>query len=188
MEPTERTYNPNPNPTPTPAPVTPTKVKRKRPFGWILLSLLLLIATAVLGYFLYMSTIDSTKSEEQLTASKAKVTDLEKQLNSLASAPAEVTDSAEDAKTDQEAIIETASSHVRAQSGSENATVNVDVLKLEGNFARAGVNVVGKISGQSCIFEKSDDMWLQLYCAQAESEETQRLDALYGVPKSIIQS
>lgn len=184
MEPMERTNDTNHQ---APIAPQPVKVKRKRPIGWILLSLLLLIGAGVLAYFLYMSTIDATKADEQLTASKAKVADLEERLTEAGKTDEAAADTDEET-TDQQQIIDVASAYARAEKGAENAKVNVNVAKLEGDFAFVNVNVAGAIAGYSCVLKKSDDMWLRLYCGQNESEETQRLDTLYGVPKSITQS
>lgn len=156
--------------------------------AWIVITLLLLITTGVLAYLLSAAQSDKNVTENKLNASQKKVAELERKITKVSTEKTDKTNIVTDTNSsDSDAIIKLAVANARADVGSEKGQYEVTVDKLALPFARA--NVSSKIgSGSSCIFKKVDDQWLQLYCAQGGSPETDKLKVQFGVPASMIQS
>ncbi len=164
------------------------RTRSNKTLAWIVIALLLLIATGVLAYLLSTAQSDKTVTENKLNASQKQVAYLERKVAKISSEKTDKTKIVTDTNnSDSEAIIEVAVANARANVGSEKGQYEVTVDKLALPFART--NVSSKMgSGSSCIFKKVEDVWLQLYCAQGDSPDVQKMNEQFGVPRSIIQS
>lgn len=157
----------------------------KRNIAWIVTCLLLLVGVAVLGYLLVKSNNDAQVTKNKLEASQSRVTTLEEsavrksdnRANNASQVESQTSDS------DSDAIVKVALAHAMALVSNDGAKTTVNIDKIEGQFARAQVS--GEVGGQACVFKKSNDIWVQLYCAQSSNPE---LEKAYGVPESIIAS
>lgn len=169
------------------APVSPQKPKRSS--AALVLSLLLilaLLAVAALAWLWYQQSGEIDNVRTDLSASRNKVSQLESDLKAQKAIAA---DTKEDAVTkpvsDKDQLIALAKAYDKAQASGSSA-IKITVAKLQLPFAR--VDVSAQVGGAACVYKKVDGLWLWLYCAQGGSEDTMRMDALYGVPKSIIES
>lgn len=164
----------------------------KKPIKWIVATTLLTIVCILLAVLLFMSKNDDR--QKQLNATRAQVATLQKENGELkktitqaaAAAATGVRPTVDTSKTsDSDAVIALAKAWVHAESGGENKVPKVSVEKIENGFARAAVNV--EQTGYSCIYKKSDNVWLKLYCAQGDSSETTQIRSQYSVPESILK-
>ena len=155
-------------PTPTPAPTAPKSSGSKS--KWLIGGLVALLVLAGFGYLIWQNI--ETKAD--LKTAQAQIEDYRKEnVAPVAEEPV--------VKSDSELIIEAALAY--AEKDIDGSEANVELAKHEGDFAR--VQVVGACSQ---ILKKISGEWTVLYCAQADSEETMRLDKEHGVPESIKQS
>lgn len=132
--------------------------------------------------------------QKQLNATRTQAATLQKENGELkktirqaaAAATAGVRPPVDTSKTsDTDAIIALAKAWVHAENGGENKIPKVAVEKVENGFARAAVNA--EQTGYICIYKKSDNVWLKLYCAQGDSSETTQIRSQYAVPESILK-
>lgn len=157
-------------------------LKRHRPVAWILLTFVLLIACAVLGYLLFMAMDTTSKQDADLKTMSSQIEALNKKNADLEKSAA-VNSATDTAKTDEELITDTLNAQARAQVGNNGTLPTLTIDTLETPFA--GVSVTYEAGGEYCVLKKSDDIWLILYCAQGEGEQTETLNRVYGVPENI---
>ena len=164
----------------------------KKPMMWIVATIVLALVCILLAVLLFMSKNDDR--QKQLNTARTQVATLQKENGELkktitqaaAAATAGVRPSVDTSKTsDTDAIIALAKAWVHAENGGENKVPNVSVEKIENGFARAAVSA--EKTGYSCIYKKSDNAWLKLYCAQGDSSETTQIRSQYSVPESILK-
>ena len=168
-EPTPTTTpTPASEPTPTPATTAPKSSGNKS--KWLIGGLVALLVLAGFGYLIWQNI--ETKAD--LKTAQAQLEDYRKEnVAPVAEEPV--------VKSDSELIIEAALAY--AEKDLDGSEANVELAKHEGDFARVQV-----VRACSQILKKISGEWTVLYCAQADSEETMRLDKEHGVPESIKQS
>lgn len=157
-------------------------LKRHRPVVWVLLALLLFIACAVLGYLLFVTMDTTSKQSADLKILSSKIDALNvknAELEKAATVKSEIATT----KTDEQQITETLNAQARAQVGNDGVLPKLTIDTLEPPFA--GVSVAYESGGEFCVLKKSDSIWLILYCAQGEGEQTDKLNRVYGVPERI---
>ena len=164
------------------------KEKHSKAFSFVsILFLLTLLGAGFLAYLWYNQTAEVDSLNQEITQLKSEQEVLKKQL---ATSNEVTTDSdvATEPATDEAQITEMATARYYAEVLSKNPDPNlkITISKLEQSFAR--VAVTGSDNSTSCIYKKVDGSWVWLYCAQAQTTETQDLDKRYGVPASIIRS
>lgn len=83
-------------------------------------------------------------------------------------------------ETDKDLLVKTEKSYNQAQVPSVN--YNVEVAKLEGDFARVDVTGPAGTNGYPCFYKKSNSQWLRIYCGHGGFEN---LDKQYAIPATI---
>lgn len=164
----------------------------KKPMMWIVATTVLALVCILLAVLLFMSKNDDR--QKQLIATRTQLVTLQKENGELKKTITQAVDAAttgvrppvDTSKiSDTDAIIALAKAWVHAENGGENKAPKVSVEKVENGFARAAVNA--EKAGYSCIYKKSDNVWLKLYCAQGDSSETTQIRSQYAVPESILK-
>lgn len=162
--------------------------KKKSTAVWVIVTVLLLVVLGVMSYLLATAYADMQDKQDKLSASQEKVAELERKVSKANQENDKTTEIETDTSNpDSEAIVKAAVAYQRAQVGAEGKTFKVSVDKLELPFARANVGAE-EGGGAACFFKKVDDIWLPLYCAQGESQETNQLMSRFGVPVSLVES
>jgi hypothetical protein len=164
------------------------KEKHSRAFSFVsVLFLLTLLGAGVMTYMWYNQTAEVESLNQEIAQLKSEQEALKKQL-AMADEASPDTATTPEPTTDEAQLTETATARYYAEVLSKNPDPNlkITISKLEQSFAR--VAVTGSDNSTSCIYKKVDGTWVWLYCAQAQTTETQDLDKRYGVPASIIRS
>ena len=148
----------------------------------LIITTLLFVGLAVFAGYLYMSKQDSDAKRDELSQDVASLkTQLDSDKTKNNTTP-EI-EATPQQKTDTEKIIDVAKLYRAASNSSLEETYQVALLQPP--FARLSVSTQG--SGHSCIFKKSGDTWLRLYCAQGSSPENEMINKEYNVPAAILQ-
>lgn len=174
---------------------TQNTMRTSHPWAKVIAVIAVLIAISA-GIFAYLeysqakqATSDKDATAQQLNASQKTVSDLSSQVETLqAKLNSSTTSSSSSAttKSDEDMIKEAAIAYDQASASPTGSSLVVTVSKIELPFARADLHM-SEGSGWACIFKKSGVVWLQLYCAQADSDYTLAIDEEYNVPASIKQ-
>ncbi len=170
---------------PQPLQKAPKPRRSKAPLVLTLLLLVALAAAGGLGWLWQQEFANAQSFRYDEKAQKQEITQLKAELTEL-KASAKPSEENDVAVTDKDMLIETAKAYVGAEVNGNPTTAKITVAKIELPFAR--VDVSGTVGGAACIYKKSGDLWLWLYCAQADSEHTLMMNSIYGVPKSLTQS
>ena len=186
-------------------PVTSRAQPKKGNMAVMVLGALLALAVIVAGITTYLWREQARtvgRLEESARNSDQKVESLENQLQETTKDTEKTDEVAEDmpAETpvgsdksvsssdadETKSIIETTGAYARARVGSENAKLNITIMKKQPSFARVSVMDTEGVGGYACVLKKSDDIWLVLFCGQGVPLQSE-LDQ-WAVPASIIQS
>lgn len=176
-----------------PVTVHPTTLKKKPSKAVITLSILLALAVIAAILFAILWQDKSTQAaelRENQTTSTKEINDLKQQLEG-ATASEQPTDNLTGSmdpsipvtNTDDASIRAVVVAYAHAAKGSETATFTVNSIKKDANFARATVSTVDG-PGFFCITKKVDELWLVLYCGQANPMQSE-LDR-WGIPDSML--
>lgn len=172
----------------------------------IILGSCLGMAVLLAGVFFYLwmsQSSEVSRLKEVETSNRQKIESLQGQVSEIVSDnKADSEDKTDTATPDPEtsndgstsssdadetkSIIEMTSAHAHARVGSENAKLNIQIVKKQPSFARVSVMVEEGVGGYACVLKKSDNIWLVLFCGQGAPLQSE-LDQ-WGVPASIIQS
>lgn len=149
----------------------------------------LVVASGVFAYFWQHQAAQTEVQRKAAQSAQSDLKSLKIQLSKLESAQKDETKDATEpsapAKSnDSDLIVATVGAYSHAHKATENAKLNIEVVKTELPFARA--RVMTDDGGYACVLKKADNIWLIVFCGQGTPLQDE-LD-VWGVPDSMLTS
>ena len=164
----------------------PKPKKSKAPVVLSVFLVLALAAAGVLGWLWYQQGEDIEAARSDLKSNRSQISQLQNELSEAKTSTDEKETSIPVAKADSELLIDAVKANIDANVNEDSDNARIEIMKMDGDFA--SINISGPTAGVGCMYKKSNEMWLKLYCAHQIGGEIERLNELYGVPESFTQT